>query len=148
MIAKTGLSPRAGPCAPKYRIPKYPVLSQAHGTMVSMCPTHDTTTVIRNGVAVVTCEHCGMVAFRNRDSFGGVAALFADYRLVCRVEAIGAPGGEVMAFRPAKPSDRPAMDAIPPHRWFRADEHLWVCQDGSVLLLAHRFPQVSRVLGA
>jgi len=127
---------------------KYPELSQAHGTIVSMCRTHDTTAVIRNGVAVVTCEQCGMVAFRNRDSFGGIAALFADYSLVGRVEAIGAPAGEVMAFRPANPSDRSTMDAIPPHRWFRANQHLWVCHDGSVLLLAHRFPLVSRMLGS
>ena len=116
--------------------------------MVSMCRTHDTNPVIRNGVAVVTCEQCGMVAFCNRDSFGGMAALFADYRLVGRVEAIGAPAGEVMAFRPANPSDSSTMDAIPPHRWFRANQHLWVCHDGSVLLLAHRFPLVSRTLGA
>lgn len=116
--------------------------------MVSMCRTHETTPVIRDGVAVLTCEQCGTVTFGNRDSFGGMAALFADYRLVGRVEAIGAPAGEVMAFRPANPSDRSTMDALPLHRWLRANEHLWVCQDGSVLLLAHRFPLVSRMLGA
>ena len=127
---------------------KYRILSQARGTMVSMCRTHDTTPVIRNGVAVVTCRQCGLVAFPDRDSFGGMAALFADYRLVGRVEAIGAPAGEVVAFRPANTSHRSTMDAIPAHRWFRANEHLWVCHDGSVLLLAHRFPQVSRMLGA
>ena len=127
---------------------KYRVLSQARGTMVMMCGTHDTTPVIRHGVAVATCRKCGTVTFRNGDSFGGMAALFADYRLVGRVEAIGAPAGEVMAFRPPDSSDRSTMDAIPPHRWFRANKHLWVCQDGSVLLLAHRFPLVSRMLGA
>ena len=116
--------------------------------MVSMCRAHDTTAVIRRGVAVVTCEQCGTVTFHNQDSFGGMAALFADYSLVGRVEAISAPAGEVMAFRPADRSDRSTMDAIPPQRWFRADEHLWVCQDGSVLLLAHRFPLLSRMLGA
>ena len=116
--------------------------------MVSMCRSHETTPAIRHGVAVVTCETCRTVTFRNRDSFGGMAALFADYRLVGRVETIGAPACEVMAFRPANPSDRSTMDALPPHRWFRANEHLWVCQDGSLLLLAHRFPLVSRMLGA
>ncbi len=113
-----------------------------------MCRTHDATPVIRNGVAIVACRQCGMVTFRNRDSFGGIAALFADYRMVGRVEAIGAPAGEVVAFRPAKSSDRSTMDAIPPHRWFRANQHLWMCHDGSVLLLAHHFPLVSRMLGA
>ena len=113
-----------------------------------MCRTHDTAPAIRNGVATVACRQCGMVTFRNRDSFGGIAALFADYRMVGRVEAVGAPAGEVVAFRPANPSDRSAMEAIPPHHWFRANQHLWMCHDGSVLLLAHHFPLVSRMLGA
>ena len=64
------------------------------------------------------------------------------------MDAIGAPAGEVMAFRPASVGDRTALEALPAHAWFRAGEHLWMCHDGSVLLLAHRFPLVSRMLGA
>ena len=116
--------------------------------MVTMCRSHASIPVLHGGVAVSSCEPCGVIAFRNRDSFEGMAALFADYRLVGEVEAVGAPAGEVMAFRPRNAADRSALDTIPPHRWFRANDHLWMCHDGSVLLLAHRFPLVSRMLGA
>lgn len=116
--------------------------------MVPMCRSHAGIPVLHRGVVVSSCDPCAVVEFRNRDPFEGMEALFADYRLVGEVEAIGAPAGEVMAFSPGNAADRSAMDAIPPHRWFRANEHLWMCHDGSVLLLAHGYPLVSRMLGA
>ena len=83
-----------------------------------------------------------------RDQWDSMATVFGDYELVGRVDAVLAPASEVLAYRARRPVDSEALQVAPPHRWFRVNEHLWMCHDGSLLLLAHGWPWLSRVVGA
>ena len=77
-----------------------------------------------------------------------MSTMFGDYRLVGPVDTIHAPAGEVLAYRARHPTDLAALGVTPAHRWFMVNEHLWMCHDGELLLLAHRSPLASRMVGA
>ena len=77
-----------------------------------------------------------------------MSAMFGDYELTGRVDTIRAPTAEVLAYRARRPADLAVLSVTPPHRWFSVNEHLWMCHDGEMLLLAHRWASVSRLVGA
>lgn len=121
--------------------------------MVGMwCTDHATVRAARRGVLVWVCEECEEIRFRDvkgeRDPWDAVSALFGSYELVGRVDTIRAPAGEVLAYRPEPQAGSADLDVIPTHRWLRVNEHLWMCHDGGLLLLAHRSALVSRMVGA
>lgn len=121
--------------------------------MVCMgCNDHRTTSSVRRGISVGACENCASVRFvgpsRGADEWDAISAIFGEYELAGRVDTIRAPAGEVLAYRARRPADRAALSVTPPHRWFNVNEHLWMCHDGEVLLLAHRWASVSRLMGA
>ena len=95
---------------------------------------------VRSGVLVGVCGECREIRFRcaggPADPWEALAALFGDYRLVGRIDAIRAPAAEVLAYRPRRPENASALESAPPHRWFKAADRLWMCHDRSLLLLA------------
>lgn len=101
---------------------------------------HEVRREVRSGVQVKVCGKCREVRFRcaegSADPWEALAALFGDYRLVGRIDAIRAPAAEVLAYRPGRPENAAALEAAPPHRWFKAADRLWMCHDRSLLLLA------------
>ena len=116
------------------------------------CMSHATTRAAHLGIRVGTCWVCSETRFRDTaggsDPWVAMSTLFGEYELVGRVDTIHAPVGEVLAYRSHRPADAAALRVTPPHRWFKVNEHLWMCHDGALLLLAHRSPHVSRVVGA
>lgn len=101
---------------------------------------HEVQRKVRGGVQVGVCGECREVRFRcaegSADPWEALAELFGDYRLVGRIDAIRAPAAEVLAYRPGRPENASALEAAPPHRWFKAADRLWMCHDRSLLLLA------------
>ena len=101
---------------------------------------HEAQREVRGGVLVGVCGECREIRFRcaggPADPWEALAALFGDYRLVGRIDAIRAPAAEVLAYRPRRPENASALEAAPPHRWFKAADRLWMCHDRSLLLLA------------
>ena len=121
--------------------------------MVSMrCVNHSITDSIHIGIRVGTCRDCRRIRFgdpaRGIDTWDSMSTLFGRYELVGRIDAVLAPATEVLAYRSRSPGDREALRVAPPHQWFRVNEHLWMCHDETVLLLAHGWPSVSRGVGA
>lgn len=114
---------------------RHPVSNGAHG-----------------GVRAGACRECRVVRFRSAagsaDPWEALGTLFEDYRLIGRLDTIRAPAAEVLAYRPRRPEDASALAVTPPHRWFKAADRLWMCHDGSLLLLAHESAYASRVVGA
>ena len=103
------------------------------------------------GVRVMACEACREIRFRGAEGGGpweALGRLFGDYELVGRLDTIHSPASEVLAYRSRRPADAAALRVTPPHRWFKAAEGLWMCHDGSLLLLAHGSPRASRMVGA
>ena len=101
---------------------------------------HEVQREVRNGVLAGACGECREIRFRcaggSADPWEALASLFGDYRLVGRIDAIRAPAAEVLAYRPRRPENASALEAAPPHRWFKAADRLWMCHDRSLLLLA------------
>lgn len=95
-------------------------------------------------VSVVACPGCGDVAWfvggEPVDPAEGMAALFGDFELVARAPAVSAPAPTVLAYTPGRRSPRRWAEAFAPTRWWRIDEALWLCHDGSVLLLCPTDP--------
>ena len=116
------------------------------------CLNHSIRHSVLRGVRVGTCRDCRWVRFGDAagggDAWEFMSTLFGEYELVGRIDAVLAPAPEVLAYRARGAADRSALQVTPPHRWFRVNEHLWMCHDGSLLLLAHGWPSVSRAVGA
>jgi len=116
------------------------------------CRHRDPTCASHAGLSVQTCDHCLNVSFT--DSQGRVmptvalARLFGDFDLVGGLAAVGAPGREVLMYRAPDRLANAALRVLEPHRWFRADENLWISHDGDHLLFSHDHPSVSHLVGA
>ena len=112
------------------------------------CMNHTTTYSIYRGVRVGACEECRAVRFGDGGDGSGawdaMSHMFGNFELVGRVDTIRAPATEVLAYRAPRPADGAALRVTPPHRWFKVNKHLWMCHDGTLLLLAHGLPCVSR----
>lgn len=102
-----------------------------------MC-TH--TPAVVAGTEVVACADCGEVAWfrdgRWLDPAEGMAALFGEYDLVGRLEALSAPAAEVLLYRPPSKRWRSHLEAFPKHVWLEASPDLFLSHDGEHLLLA------------
>ena len=104
------------------------------------------------GMTVESCNTCQEVGFT--DSRGEVQAsvalgrLFGEFDLVGGLDAVGAPGREVLMYRAPDLLVRAALRVVEAKRWFRADDDLWICHDGEHLLFAHDNPSVSHLVGA
>lgn len=116
------------------------------------CLNHSITLSTHRGIRVGACRTCRRVRFgepgSGSDPWDSMSTVFGDYQLVGRVDAVFAPASEVLAYRARRAVDSEALLVAPPHRWFRVNEHLWMCHDGNLLLLAHGSPSVSRAVGA
>ena len=116
------------------------------------CLDHSVTHSTHRGIRVGACRTCRQVRFGDpgsaRDPWDSMSTVFGDYELVGRVDAVFAPASEVLAYRARRPVDSEALLVAPAHRWFRVNEHLWMCHDGTLLLLAHGSPSVSKAVGA
>lgn len=90
-----------------------------------------------------TCRECGSVEwFENgRPVVADVAmaALFGDFDLVSRLDAVSAPGPEVLLYRPTA-AGRRVLGVLPPHRWLEVAPSLHASHDGSHLLLSPTDP--------
>lgn len=90
-------------------------------------------------IETATCETCASVEwFRSGRPISGdvaMAALFGEYDLVGRLDAVNAPGLEVLLYRPA-PGHRRALDLLPENRWLEVAPSLHASHDGSMLLLS------------
>ena len=104
------------------------------------------------GVAVTICADCPRVRFE--DLHGEVrptvalARLFGEFDLVGGLAAVAAPGREVLMYRAPDGLVRAALRVLDPHRWYRADEYLWVSHDENHLLFSHNDPVVTHLIGA
>ncbi len=89
------------------------------------------------------CRGCGSVDwFRDGRPVAAdlaLAGLFGDYDLVARLDAVSAPGREVLLYRPNL-SGRRALHILPEHRWIEVAPGLHAGQDGSHLLLSPTDP--------
>ena len=107
---------------------------------------------VGHGVRIVVCEQCRVVRFTDEsgeaDAWDSMAAIFGDYELLGRVDAVRAPAAEVLAYRSQGPAGRKALAVAAPYRWLRVNRHLWMCHDGTLLLLAHGSAAASRAVGA
>ena len=116
------------------------------------CTGHEISRAVYGDVRVGTCEECPEVRFGlgagGDDPWQALSTLFGNYVLVGRVDTIRAPAGEVLAYRSRRPEGVAPLRVTPPHRWLKVTGHLWMCHDGSHLLLAHESPRVSRMVGA
>ena len=74
--------------------------------------------------------------------------LFGEFDLVGGLDAVAAPGREVLLYRPPSLLIAAALRVIEPHRWMEAGEGLWVSHDGEHLLFAHDGPDISHLVGA
>ena len=74
--------------------------------------------------------------------------LFGGFDLVGALDAIGAPGHQVLMYRPPNRIVAAALRVITPNQWFCADDDLWVCHDGEHLLFAHNSPIATELVGA
>lgn len=77
---------------------------------------------------------------RPLDPSEGMAALFGTFRLVGRLPAVHAPGGEVLMYRSPNRRSRESLDAFPAHVWLQVDVNLWLTHDGEHLLLVPTTP--------
>ncbi len=95
-------------------------------------------------VAVVACVACGQVEWfldgRPADPAEGMAALFGDFDLAGRVPALAGPAPSALVYTPGGRSPRRWADAFAPGRWWRVADDLWLCHDGSVVLLCPTDP--------
>ncbi len=123
-------------------------MSHPPATIVEMNYRRDLMAPLRPGIAVVAEGGEEGELFGNRDALDAVTELFGEFRMVRKLDAIGTPAPEVTAFQPPDSQARDNLGFLPRNRWLKAGDHLWLCHDGSVLLLAHHFPQVSEKLGA
>ena len=116
------------------------------------CIHEGTSQAIFGSLQVRTCDGCREVRFCDdgggSDPWEALSTLFGEYELVGRLDTIHAPAGEVLAYCSRRPAGVAALRVTPPHRWLEVTEHLWMCHDGALLLLAHRSPGVSRMVGA
>lgn len=107
---------------------------------------------IHRGIGVAACDDCGKLRFSGAgsrgDTWDAMSKVFGNHELVGRVDAVLAPAPEVLAYRERCGDDHEALRVTPPHRWFRVNDHLWMCHDGTLLLLAHGSASVSRMVGA
>ena len=74
--------------------------------------------------------------------------LFGEFDLVGGLDAVRAPGREVLMYRAGDLLSAAALRVIEPNEWFCADQELWICHDGAHLLFAHDHPMVSDLMGA
>ncbi len=92
------------------------------------------------GIEVISCADCGEVGwFRDGqwlDPAEGMAALFGEYDLVARLEALSAPAPEVLLYRPPSGRWRAHLEVFPKHVWLEAGPDLFLSHDGEHLLLA------------
>lgn len=116
------------------------------------CVHHSGAFSTHQGIRVETCRRCRTIRLLDTagetDGWNCMSALFGDYELVGRVDALHAPATEVLAYRSPDRAGAGSLRVAPPHRWFRVNECLWMCHDGRLLLLAHGSPSVSRMVGA
>ena len=116
------------------------------------CVNHSITDSIHHGIRAGTCQECQSIRFGGpgggSDAWSSMSTLFGKYELVDRIDAVLAPASEVLAYRSRCPGDLEALRVAPPHQWFRVNDHLWMCHDESLLLLAHGSPAASRAVGA
>lgn len=91
-------------------------------------------------IAVAACADCGRVEWMSDrgivDPAEGMAALFGSFDLMGSMDALGAPGPEVLVYSPPNQRKRRNLDALPTKSWLKAAPHLWMSTDGEVLLLA------------
>ncbi len=96
------------------------------------------------GIEVVSCATCGEVSWYRRgqwlDPAEGMAALFGQYDLVGRLEALSAPAPEVLLYAPPSGRWRAHLDAFPKQVWLEAAPGLWLSHDQVHLLLAPADP--------
>jgi hypothetical protein len=89
------------------------------------------------------CRECGLVewfeAGRPVVADVALAALFGNFDLVGRLDAVSAPGREVLLYRPT-PGGRRALDILPAHHWVEIAPALHASHDGSHLLLSPTDP--------
>ncbi|MDX1467917.1 MAG: hypothetical protein R3258_01105 [Acidimicrobiia bacterium] len=100
----------------------------------------DHTPVWVGRIAVSACGDCGVAEWFGDtgplDHSEAMAALFGSYDLIGPLDALGAPAQFVLAYAPPSKGKRKRLDALPRRAWLRAGPRLWMCHDGSVLLLA------------
>jgi hypothetical protein len=70
------------------------------------------------------------------------------FDLVGSLSAIGAPGHDVLMYRPPDHLARAALRIIDAHEWLHVEDDLWICSDETHLLFAHNDPTVSELVGA
>ena len=121
-----------------------PVIPLWHGGAMDRDHLCDHRARAVGSVAVVACGACGDVEWfvegRPADPAEGLAALFGDFDLAARVPTVAGPAATALAYTPGRRSPRRWADAFTPGRWWRVDETLWLCHDGSVLLLCPTDP--------
>lgn len=114
---------------------------------ISRCD-HDPATV--GGLTVIACADCGEVSFSDAAGFvtrrNGLARLFGQFDLVGSLPGLGAPGRQVLLYRPPDRRTAAALRAWPSRTWLEGDDGLWVSHDGQHLLLAHDAPWVTHHL--
>ena len=95
-------------------------------------------------VEVISCAECGEVTWYRGgqwlDPAEGMAAVFGQYDLVGRLEALSAPAPEVLLYRPPSGRWRAHLDAFSRRVWLEAADDLWLSHDGEHLLLAPADP--------
>lgn len=91
-------------------------------------------------VDVVACEVCATVEWQSivgpLDPDEGITAVFGSFEMVGRLDALGGPSPQVIAYRPPSGRKRANLDAFPRRVWLRASPDLWLSHDGETLLLA------------
>lgn len=96
------------------------------------------------GIEVISCGECGEVGWFRKgqwlDPAEGMAALFGQYDLVARLEALSAPAAEVLLYRPPGGTWRAHLDVFEKNVWLEAAPNLWLSHDGQHLLLAPTDP--------
>ncbi len=96
--------------------------------------------VAAGGIEVISCADCGEVSWFRKgqwlDPAEGMAALFGEYDLIGRLEALSAPAPEVLLYHPPSGRWRANLDVFPKHVWLEAGPDLFLSHDGEHLLLA------------
>lgn len=120
--------------------------------LLMQCLDHSGTISIHRGIRVRTCPECQRIHLTDStgadDGWGSMSALFGDFELLGRVDAVHAPDVEVLAYRARHSAGREALRVAPSNSWFKVNDYLWMCHDENLLLLAHGSPSVSRAMGA
>jgi hypothetical protein len=92
------------------------------------------------GIELVACDLCGEVSWYRKgqwlDPAEGMAAVFGQYDLVGRLDALVAPAPEVLLYRPPSGRWQAHLEAFPKRIWLEASPGLWMSHDGEHLLLA------------